>query len=167
MKKYSKTEHALMAFETVISNYQESASASGSIQAVNYEQNEGGKATYIGRSCVVTPSRSDFIADVELNVRRALSPLEHRHFKDWYQSLAVVVSDRPAMCANTAFLDNRVREKLGARFIQVKMFPLTIYRASVDVSRTMVRGVKVQTGEGIHLVPENKSTKRIVCVRAA
>jgi hypothetical protein len=128
---------------------------------------------------------SDFICDVEIAARRSLSPLEYQYWLQFYQSLEVVVSSRPeilesgdtSLSAHIAtfsgdhrerivMLDKRVRQKLGARLIEVRVFPMNIYNAVVDTSRTMVNGTPVKDRPKLQLIKGGR-TERIVCMKAA
>jgi hypothetical protein len=180
-------ERSVLAFETVMSSYQEKVLTSGSVRNINYGSNNGGKATHTGRPCVTGPSLSDFICDVEIAARRSLSPLQYRYFRDNYQSVNLVVLSRPDQIeegvdsrlsehidsypleqqSTIAILDGRVRRNLGAQFMRVKLFPLNIYNALVDTSRTMVRGVPIIERGGLRLVQGTKRVQVIPFTKAA
>jgi hypothetical protein len=188
LKIYSEIEQSILAFETVIRKYQELVSMSGMMSCMNYETSSGGKVTHTGRACVITPSRSDTVCDVELCARRSLTPSEFAYFEKYYQSTQLLVLNRQEqreMGGNPFFVehlqsfvldrraqvevfDSGVREKLGAELIRARIFPMNIYIASVDTSKTMVRGTAVRRGgKGIHLVTSQRNKPRTVCKRAA
>jgi hypothetical protein len=155
LKAYSAPQLHNLAFETVISSYQEAISVSGTMSAVNFEMNGAGKATHTKNSCLVKPSVSDFLADVEISARRSLDEMELVYFKSSYQSTNVVIANRMEQKEHghdrflaahlesyshdarehIKALDARVRENLGARLVEVGIFPLNKYRAPVDVSK--------------------------------
>lgn len=135
------------AFEQCICAYQERVQASGTIQATDYEQGtEAGNATFTGRSCVVQPSISDFICDIEIAARRSLTTVELWYFNKYYKSCVVLVEEgnteplknhiqsmpekyRKAV----AIVDGRMRAKMGARLIDVGIWPVEAYLAPEDV----------------------------------
>jgi excisionase family DNA binding protein len=145
------------AFTSVISAYQEAAEASGHIRAIDYTQPQGGDNSF--KSCVVRPSTSDFICDCEIAARRCLTSGELAYFLWYYKPPRpmVIVSVLPNGNADEPLgqhiqtfaekqwsavwsLDNRMREKLGRRFIESKIFPSQAYFESEDV-----RGLKLKT----------------------
>jgi hypothetical protein len=146
---------AIIAFQTIISLYQEKSSSSGLIRAVEYnEKSQTGKVTFTGRSCVVKASDSDFICDVELVARKTLSPFEWGYFVKYYKSSNVVVispedipaggkdeklqehieSYRPEGQETVARFDKHFREKVGKALIQYRLATYGAYREERDGS---------------------------------
>jgi hypothetical protein len=166
---FAKQSH--LAFETVMTRYQDVIATSGTIKCMNYANNDKGKVDHALRSCMVKPSMSDFIADVDICARKSLSPLQHRYFVQNYRSLNVLVEDQRE-APECKILDQRVREHLGAQLVKSKLFPLTLYMEPVDTSRRMVRGVLMKGQEvpeesGDHLADTLETTIRVTCRRAA
>jgi hypothetical protein len=150
------------AFQQVLSIYQEKAQSSGTIPVMDYATNIGaGEADHTGSSSLVRPSVSDFLCDVEIAGRRALTDSEFAYFKHFYLSGEVVVytqgdinqagSDftldahiesfrEKGLADAVASLDRRVREKVGQRLFHLKISPLSAYMEPVDV-----RGLRTQT----------------------
>ncbi len=156
-----------LAFRMVMPAFQEAYYTSwnhSGPKATDYSTNNGvGKATHTGRSCMVRPSDSDFICDVQIAAKRVLDTFELDYFNKFYDSCAVMVQsdsdvaeagmDR-ALAQHLAGIpedirdevvemDASVRNKLGKRFIEVGISPLSEYRFPVDVSgRTLSDGTK-------------------------
>lgn len=121
---------------------------SGTIEATDYEQGtEAGNATFTGRSCVVQPSISDFICDIEIAARRSLTTTELWYFNKYYKLCVVLVEEGnteplqnhiQAMPEKyrkaVAVVDGRMRAKLGARLIDVSIWPVEAYLHPEDVS---------------------------------
>jgi len=132
--------------------YQETAISSGGLKAMEYSKGaESGKATNTGNSQNVQPSPSDLICDIELAARKALKPGDFSYFTLYYKTCDVVVQLPEAYeelddClenhvasfpehqqAAVRSIDSRMREVLGAYFIQVGISPTKVYMGSVDV----------------------------------
>jgi hypothetical protein len=118
------------AFNAVIPVWQETRSASGGLDAMDYGKREGGFASNTACSAVVRPSKSDFCADVEIAARRALEPAELRWFKKFYQEAYGQLDQVPEHMAE---LDLATREKLGSRLLRVRIAPLGRYFQARDV----------------------------------
>jgi excisionase family DNA binding protein len=138
------------AFRNTVSAYQEAAGASGTIKAIDYSDPQAGKASYTVRTSMVRPSTSDFAADVEISARRCLTSGELPYFELYYKTGKVVVSTLPRGAVDTALeehvrtfsekqraavlsLDNRMREKLGRRFKEVEIYPVSVYMEPKDI----------------------------------
>jgi hypothetical protein len=144
------TSEAALAFEMIISIYQEQSANSGAVPCMQYGgQSGGGSAS--PRPSVIRPSISDFLADVEINARRCLSLCEHDHFSRYYKfnpgkldgqvivvrqdstnlekCIASLPKDRQPL---SRFIDKRVRQKLGDRFIEEIIFPFQAYMSPED-----------------------------------
>jgi excisionase family DNA binding protein len=139
------------AFEFVVCRYQESQGSAVGLQAINYE-----KAAKSGHGSKVTskvkPTISDFMADVEICVRRCLTPPEQGYFNLYYASCAVVVEPKDVDClkkhiesfpekyrAAVASIDKRIRLKLGARLIEVGISPFSEYVREFDVRQPKLK----------------------------
>lgn len=137
-------------FLQVIEAYQQVKSTTGSIGSLNYEKALDGSS---GGACskYVKPSMSDFIGDVELAARAALSTNEELRF--FYDHYVPVDAGRPSILTNAAAqreqashygetavaevpnnaLNLAVMEKVG-RVLQAKgIFPLGSYFRARDV----------------------------------
>lgn len=135
------------AFERVVSRYQESRFSSGDLGAMAYGLGaEVGKATNTGSSSMITPSDSDFVCDVEIAAYRSLSYTELDYFNHYYKSGNVVVEQGDEGLLNAhldsypaesreqvAEFDLRMRTKMGARLIQIGLYPTEFYMETVDV----------------------------------
>lgn len=104
----------LMAFAHIIPRWQEARHRTGSgLATMNYHNEVGeGYATHKRRSSVA-PCVSDFVADVELQVLKALNPEELQYFRDYYRDADGQLDDVPE---ERRKLDTRVREKCGRHF---------------------------------------------------
>jgi hypothetical protein len=128
----------IAAFNQVIPVWQEyrQQPASG-LKAVQHEREIGaGHATHTRSTALVTPTVSDFIADVELNARRALNAREFAHFRAFYHNRDGQLDEHgepEGLPASMRLLDNSVRTKLGRRFGRVGIHPLTFYFRAFDV----------------------------------
>jgi hypothetical protein len=118
------------AFNAVIPVWQETRSASGGLEAMDYGKNQGGFASNTACSAVVRPSKSDFSCDVEIAARRSLEAAELAWFNEFYRDAYGQIDDVPEHMAE---LDLLVREKLGARLLRVKIAPLGRYFQARDV----------------------------------
>jgi hypothetical protein len=147
-------QHFANAFGSVMSVFQETYKASGTISAQNYAKGAGsGKATSTGNSQLVQPSGSDLTSDVCISARRVLDEYQIAYWDRYYKTGEVIVlpeeeidpevgdkfladhllrysGDRRAFIMG---LDWNMRVKLGERFIDVDIFPLDIYNRPVDV----------------------------------
>ena len=136
------------AFEQCVCAYQEKVETSDAIKATDYEQGtEAGNATFTGRSCVVQPSISDFICDIEIVARRSLTAVEFWYFNKYYKSCVVLVEEGSTEPLQNhiqsvpekyrkavAIVDARMRAKMGARLIDVGIWPVEAYLYPEDVS---------------------------------
>lgn len=120
------------AFEAIIPAYQEARNRSGSgLQAMAYHQEVGaGSATYTRSTSTVRPCFSDFVADVELAARAALSPSELRYFRIYYVENEGQIDE---VASKDRAIDAVVRLKVGQKFLGRKIAPLTEYMKGVDV----------------------------------
>jgi hypothetical protein len=126
------------AFNQIIPIWQEFRhQPAAGLKAVQHEREiGGGHASHTGSTAVVRPNISDFIADVELNARRALSFRELAHFLAFYrdQDGQLDSNGEPeGLPADMKPLDMSVRTKLGRRMIAVGLHPLGLYFRGVDV----------------------------------
>ncbi len=150
--------HYLQVFRLVLPTYQEKRLASGrGIEALNYGAGaEDGKVTNTGRKYLVKPTESDFLCDVEISARHALSPAELLYFNSYYKTSKVVVYTEediteegqdtallmhlesfPEYIRNrVAIVDHRMRVKLAKRLVKVKVYPHKLYLGARDVSET-------------------------------
>jgi hypothetical protein len=146
-----------IAFDEVVPAYQDRASGTGYIRAVDYGklENKGGRATHTGNTFKVKATTSDFVCDVEIAARRSLSQSELGYFKkyylqqylsiadpddkqDWYQGadkylLAHLLTFDENSRETVAEFDQNLREKLGAEFIRVGLNPVSKYFEDPDV----------------------------------
>jgi hypothetical protein len=118
------------AFNAVIPVWQETRSASGGLDAMDYGKNQGGFSSNSACSAVVRPSKSDFCVDCEIAARRALEPAQLAYFNRFYRDAYGQLDDVSAECAE---LDLAVREALGARLLRVRIAPLGRYFQARDV----------------------------------
>ncbi|WP_433964983.1 helix-turn-helix domain-containing protein [Tunturiibacter gelidiferens] len=137
--------------------------------------------TWRDLASVVGPETSDFLADVEISARRCLSTGELAYFTLYYESLQVVVSTLPRGSADKALdeyiqtfpekqraavasIDNRMREKLGRRFIEVGIYPLSRYMEPRDVHG---RKVKTKPSNVISIQASAAPNERFLTAQAA
>jgi excisionase family DNA binding protein len=140
----------LAAFRSILSAYQEAGEASGSIKAIDHTEPQGGKADHVSRTSMVRPTTSDLICEVEIAARRCLSSGELAYFTLYYKTADVVVNTLPRGADDKALeehvetfsekqrpavhsLDLRMRNKLGRRFIEIGLSPLSAYLEPRDV----------------------------------
>jgi hypothetical protein len=118
------------AFNAVIPVWQETRSASGGLEAMDYGKNQGGFASNTACSAVVRPSKSDFSCDVEIAARRSLDAVQLAYFNKFYRDSYGQLDD---VSAEYAELDLTVREALGASLLRVRIAPLGRYFQARDV----------------------------------
>jgi len=114
------------AFESVISLYQEMKATYGIAGALDYSNAQAsspGAAYSIGR-CLFTPV--DFIADVQIVARKALTPDELR----WFNSVFV---DHLSQDEPKARFSDRVKLQLGFHFQRAGLYPVSSYTKPVKV----------------------------------
>lgn len=138
---------ALTAFQSIIPVYQEVVSIGGGL-GVDDSPN-GPSATR--SSAIVQACDSDFICDVDISARRALTSKELWYFNQFYKSGQLLLSDteyehsgfdvnlenflllfKCESRAELAEMDNNIRHKLGQRLIDAKIYPLRRYFTPVD-----------------------------------
>ena len=116
----TSTEENYIAFETVVSFYQENLHKdNGSFESFAVTLNLVDPNT---KQLAVGVTLSDFLADVDTQTRRVLTPEDKRFFDYWYKS-----GKQLATLEAVNYVDRHVRRTLGARFIQVGLFPLSLY----------------------------------------
>ena len=146
----------LLAFERIISEFQEAKDSSGLLSATDYSKNaEAGKATSTKNSQQIQPSVSDFICDVEIAARRSLTETQLAYFKRHYLSANVVVTvgeDESLRAHLSTYpesqqlevlaFDIEMRQALGKRFVDVELFPYETYMQPVDVRRPAPKKIR-------------------------
>lgn len=108
------------AFETVVERWQE-ARVLGGLHLFTVDPS---KEDFEVKT-TAAPSVSDFVADVEIAVRRALPEPLQRYFRVFYSDPTGF--DVPDISDSLKAQDAEMRELLGARFIEVGLYPLTKY----------------------------------------
>ena len=184
----------LQIFQEIVNIYQEKNESSGDLQAIDYAQGaQSGKASHSSASCIVRPSASDFIADVQIAARNCLAPGELAYWSRYYKTGEVVVvteSDKnEAGCdawleahvmsfpshLRTAVrsLDSKVREKMGRQFEKVDLHPYSKYVTAVDVRQVKAKDKRVHAAYKDPKSPAynpfwgSKDSGNVVCIQAA
>ena len=152
------------AFQEVVTHYQDSSLSASSISAVDFSRpgSDGGKVTHSKNTFKERPTLSDYVCDVEINARRVLSLTEFSYFRkyylvemlpvadpedtdDWFEGqdawlLEHLMSYDAAVRDEVASMDQGIRERLGARFIEVGIYPTTKYFDKQDIRIKRERG---------------------------
>lgn len=117
------------AFDVVIPTFMEIKQSHGHLGAIDYSK--ALEATGGGASKgIVRVSISDFLCEVEIAARRALTAEEYDFFKTVYVNAAETVPMHPELYKT---IDNTVREKVGKMLISREIYPLADYMKSKDV----------------------------------
>jgi hypothetical protein len=155
----------LSSFRNVMASYQENCQSFDHIKAIDYEKPRGGKSDYMKRPSVLTPTTSDFSCDVEIAAKRCLNSGELAYWLHYYKSCQVVVSVLPRDADDiqqeqhiasfpekqqnaVRSLDSRVRAKMGSRFLEVGICPVTVYMQPKDT-----HGRRLKTIRRTNVVP--------------
>ncbi len=112
-------------FDTVIRKYIEVKMTHGTHKALNYAHTSSGG----GNPYIVRPSLSDFICDVEIKARKALSASEWAMFSALY----VEQTSDPLLCSNELPLG--IKTKLGRAFDACHIYPINLYMRGKDLRR--------------------------------
>lgn len=128
----TKREQFLTAFCDIIPRWQEAKENPRiGLHAIDYGQHAGrGSSSHSSCTALVGPCVADFVADVTLSARRALSPKQQAYFFEYYGARCQRLDEVPAEYRE---IDDAAREKLGRRLVEVEIFPLHFYMRKVDV----------------------------------
>lgn len=118
----SNLEQIEASFVETVTKYQE-ARIAGGLEPMTLSPDPTAPQRTRYSAAVTT---SDFVVDVETQVRRALDESEQHYFNMWYKSGSLY----PEMYDNgLPHVDKVIREKLGQRFMKVGIWPLANYLA--------------------------------------
>jgi hypothetical protein len=131
----NKREYWRMVFRKVMARYDEFVATNGTMSCSQFYKNiegGGGGSGFNLRVVRVTPT--DYICDVELAARRALTPPEHRFFKLVYLTKdeeITKLADSEDKKINQQ--KKAVQERVGLAFITAKLYPTARYFKPKDL----------------------------------
>lgn len=165
-----RRENLRSAFRETVQRAQEPENP---VQAMNHSNNKGeGKVTFKKQKFVVTPSLSDFVADVQLTARRILTQSEFHYFQRTYFGdmttgyLGIADADDPldltpdgkdkffekhiasypvSVQQEVRKLDHKIRVRLGEEFMKVGLFPESFYfnQDRQDIRKPMSERIEI------------------------
>lgn len=136
-KRQNKARYWRSVFRRIVCRYDDVRSTYAAWPAMDYESaidGYGQAATYRG----IRPTPADFIADVELAAKRALTPLEWVFFKNIYidknEGYKTILLEVWGEDKYTGF-KHSVQEQVGRMLVQRKIHPFEHYMTSSKYRR--------------------------------
>lgn len=113
-----------MVFYAVLEGYQETKSVMGTSGAIDYSQAVLSPSTANQIAGYVQPSLMDYVADVELTAKKALSESDFAFFKKYF--IDMDLADLPS---SESFRERSksVAENAGRRFLASGLYPMKAY----------------------------------------
>jgi hypothetical protein len=129
---------ASRAFASTIVDVQNSRTR-GTIKTIRYGQDRG-RPAHTSSPCKVRPNLSDFAIDIWNTARRHLTPGELLYFRQTYFNFDECLQFKQVTVSDGYYrIDSAIRERLGAAFIEVGLYPIAGYLnyAVLDVRKEL------------------------------